>query len=289
MRRILTFLLAALTGSSIAQNWAPFPLDETSEWSIGEAIFDGQCFHSYRYNYQVNGTGLLNGHEYALLSGNGTHMSQNTNWNYPECVIPLTPITCEGLMRAENGKYYVPDGTNEVLVFDFTKGTGDTIVNNGSEFVIDSVDQIDVNGKTCIRQWVSDEFQQPIWIVEGVGHQFGLFQPIYQFENGSTLCYRENGVPLLYYPYGNSCHFLDATGGNDNSTIEVSPNPSSGIFNLTVQQQFSYQVYDLFGRLIQAGAGSANAEIDLRSEPDGVYLLRIESKKGSRIQKLAKQ
>jgi len=284
----LLLLLASICSAS-AQNWAPFPLDATSEWSIGEGIFDGLCVHTYHHNFRYSGIQQLDGHEYVILSGIGTHSSQNANDNLPECVVPEELITTGGLLRVENGKYYEPAGFGEEnLIFDFTLNVGDTLVNQSREFVIDSIDQVTVGSHSCIRQWVANEFDQPIWIIEGVGHQFGLFQPIYQFENNSSICYRQNGESLFYYPDWNSCYFLGADELPKSNEV-ISPNPSSGIFRMETSQASSYRVYDLFGRIINRGQLNGTSELDLTSQPNGIYLISFETENGISTSKLVKQ
>ena len=125
-------------------------------------------------------------------------------------------------------------------------------------------------------------------LIDGVGSNYALLDVLSYFEAGSNLvCYGENGIPL--YPEASNCDFTVGQIEWEAESISISPNPSSGIFNLDIQQPFRYQVFDLFGKLAQEGNGLGQSTIDLSSEPSGIYLFRVDSEKGSLTQKLVKQ
>ena len=104
--------------------------------------------------------------------------------------------------------------------------------------------------------------------------------------------------------YGNSLFIdnvnIDALVGMEESSmlgnVTVYPNPSSGIFRLEIRgastDRMSYSITDLHGRLLnqeRIPAGSDyNGLIDLRTMPEGVYLLRLQSDTGSKSFKLVK-
>lgn len=266
--------------------------------TTSESVGSEFCYTTTVRDYHITDTINQNGHQYFEIGYNQVYWS-NELWlgADPQCNSwPLQGNSgSAGLLRSEGGRIYRALNQGEEMLYDFTLNVGDTVFwdNNSPHYVVDSIDQLMVGLNDCKRLWVNafNSISNPVWIIENVGHQHGLFETMIEFENTGNMCYKEHDVPVVYYDrdgFSNPC-LLTSLESQEQEAFRVSPNPSSGIFNLTIQQQFSYQVYDLFGRLIQTGAGSANAEIDLRSEPDGIYLLRIESKKGSQTQKLVKQ
>lgn len=293
MKYALIFLTSFLSLSGFSQSWAPFPLDETSEWRVSNGWLSGEgCLVQQQYSYSLGGQIVQNGHTYHQLYFSGIHWSQWTSVGSNACVIwPPEPLE-EGpsyAVRVEDGKMYLANPTGEELLYDFTLEVGDTTNGFGVEYVVDSIDQISLNQHVCKRMWVTANYldSEPIWIIENVGHSHGLFETMYEFENSSSLCYREDGIPLVFR-HGGECSILSVSE-EEESDFLVSPNPSSGIYNLSVQQQFNYQVFDLLGNMVLQGSGYGSSSIDLTEQPDGIYLLRIDSVKGSRTQKLLKQ
>jgi hypothetical protein len=70
------------------------------------------------------------------------------------------------------------------------------------------------------------------------------------------------------------------------SALQLYPNPTSGFVHMGDDQIISVEVYTLQGSLVLKT--SAN-EIDLSSQADGVYLLRVETTQGFEIKKIIKK
>lgn len=70
--------------------------------------------------------------------------------------------------------------------------------------------------------------------------------------------------------------------------IQVYPNPSNGTFNLKSDSNIkSVEVLNMTGQLIYASKVSAkDFEINLQSRPAGVYILKVQTDKGSEVKKL---
>jgi hypothetical protein len=104
--------------------------------------------------------------------------------------------------------------------------------------------------------------------------------------------------------YGNNLYVdninIDATVGIDQpdqlGDVNVYPNPSQGLFNLELNgvdaKQVAYILTDLEGRTLMVQRINAGTNyrgiIDLRQMPQGIYLLRLTSEKGSRTVKMVK-
>jgi hypothetical protein len=74
--------------------------------------------------------------------------------------------------------------------------------------------------------------------------------------------------------------------------LSVEPNPTSGVtrirYTLPGSIQANLRVYDVFGRQVYSSFGlrASSSQLDLRSMPAGVYLLRLDSDLGSATRKL---
>jgi hypothetical protein len=74
--------------------------------------------------------------------------------------------------------------------------------------------------------------------------------------------------------------------------FSVLPNPASGVvrirYTLPGNREANLRMYDVFGRQVYSSFGlrASSSQLDLRSTPAGVYLLRLESDLGSTTRKL---
>lgn len=62
--------------------------------------------------------------------------------------------------------------------------------------------------------------------------------------------------------------------------FSVAPNPSSGVFTVTMEQaqEANFKVYDMKGSLVyQTSNSAATTAINIKDQPNGVYVLRIET------------
>lgn len=74
--------------------------------------------------------------------------------------------------------------------------------------------------------------------------------------------------------------------------IQIHPNPSTGHFILEAQTPSGslYSVLDGIGRTVQMGTLYDNrTEIDLRTQPDGIYILKIQTDNDLQVERLIKQ
>ncbi|PZR22909.1 MAG: hypothetical protein DI539_04520 [Flavobacterium psychrophilum] len=77
---------------------------------------------------------------------------------------------------------------------------------------------------------------------------------------------------------------------NDNS-LAVYPNPSNGIVNVSASGVIKQlELYDIQGRLLQTKAtNETNVSFDLTGRAAGIYLLKVATDNGSKVQKLIKK
>jgi hypothetical protein len=78
----------------------------------------------------------------------------------------------------------------------------------------------------------------------------------------------------------------------DEPEFVIAPNPSKGIFTLSTKSlaEFTINIYDMLGRKITSkliqNNGQGTVGIDISSQPDGMYLLKVMSKNKSSSYKL---
>ena len=89
-------------------------------------------------------------------------------------------------------------------------------------------------------------------------------------------------IPGFAIPYpGVSVDELASKG------ISVYPNPSNGVFNINVDNNYNLEVFDITGRVINSRTLTGNSNIKLNNA--GVYFLRFSNEKGSFTQKVIVQ
>ncbi|MCD6556846.1 MAG: T9SS type A sorting domain-containing protein, partial [Bacteroidales bacterium] len=66
--------------------------------------------------------------------------------------------------------------------------------------------------------------------------------------------------------------------------IKVFPNPSNGVFNINVENNYNLEVFDITGRVINSRTLTGNTSIELNTA--GIYFLRFSNENGSYTQKV---
>ena len=80
---------------------------------------------------------------------------------------------------------------------------------------------------------------------------------------------------------------------NDDATatisIEIYPNPTSGLLNVTLENPATYNIYDLSGKLIQSGSfNQVENQLNIKELANGIYFLRIQDGNNSITEKISK-
>ncbi|WP_294823866.1 T9SS type A sorting domain-containing protein [uncultured Flavobacterium sp.] len=71
------------------------------------------------------------------------------------------------------------------------------------------------------------------------------------------------------------------------NTVRIYPNPSNGLVNITAASGIkSVQLYDMQGRLLQAGS---NASFDISGRAAGMYFVRVLTEAGMKVEKVVKK
>lgn len=297
---ILVVFLITLSNSITAQDFVPIPADSTSHWKVdGYYLLGGICIFNYSYWYYINGEEMINGKKFSKLYSKG-HWNEAPIWPDDDDCNAVGDIldVYEGALRTEdNLVYFKPSGENKVqLLFDYNLKTGDTlpdtiIFNRGFNYdiIVGSMDTVQMESGEHRTRWnlELENYGMPLWFIEGIGTNKGLFHTLIPFEWDSELtCYSERFGP--FYPPGYIC---DPTIGVRNSKTDVNvfkifPNPSSRIVRIEIQnprsERYLIEVHTLTGQqiLTQHIEESEEPVINCQKVSPGIYLLTVKLNNG---------
>lgn len=282
VKRIYLFILL-LIGLNLpisAQIHLPFP-DSTASWKMVYSCIQDPYFPpsvGLMY-YSTNGDTVLSGISYRILYNENSGV---------------------GFFRIDSSRVFFKNlsfdisqcgfaDTNEVLLYDFNLGIGDSIKNFDDGAVsyylkVVSIDSVIINSNN-LRRWSfiasNPYFFEEKWI-EGIGSDIGFFTYYFPFECSQTLaCFNEGG---LDYPVNlggaTSCETVGMSDVKHISDFEIFPNPGSGNVILKLKKQISewafIKIYDNMGQLVMQHAISDNAtSIDLSGHKEGMYIIEV--------------
>jgi hypothetical protein len=302
-----TILLFSL--NSFSQTYFPFP-DSVGVWRIRSENYDGNLTYYSFFDYFLNGDTTINSTLYSkMYLSTGTQIIDTLNSGY------------YGALREFNKKiYFYPDSnmqtgnpqdfcynwngnspnySEDLLLYDFNVGVGDTVHYfhlDSSYIIINSIDSILIQGQYRKRYNHSglNGISSCGWFssysyVEGIGNiTEGLFHMLrYYFEHGYYLrCFEDENI--LYSNVGDCSTFggVRIEEQLDENNLTIYPNPSSS--NLTIElidinTSFKAQVYinDITGKEVYSTSISSTINnIDVSSFKSGLYLLKIVSNNG---------
>lgn len=75
---------------------------------------------------------------------------------------------------------------------------------------------------------------------------------------------------------------------NELTNVSVYPNPTNGMFTIELDGEFTFEVHDARGRVVQRGSGFNTSEVDLKQAEAGVYFLHIFNNKGQKVVRIVK-
>lgn len=94
------------------------------------------------------------------------------------------------------------------------------------------------------------------------------------------LCVQEFEKPITkqcyHLIYKNTSYFSSTSDTQSKPTIEIFPNPSTGIFTIKSNDLIGYtRVYNTTGRCVQTIRENNGQRIDLTNMPDGIYYIQV--------------
>ena len=283
----------------------PFP-DSNAWWSEEEEGLTN-CpmmppFVEY-YDYFIRTDTIINGNTYHTIYTSG-------GYGFSSCGGLIWSDYCNymGSIREDSLKhiYFNSKSTNykDTLLYDFNLKVGDTLPasynnNPSSKNYVKSIDSVLI-GTKYRKQFIVTDSNNSYWkdsIIEGIGSNQGLLEPIYPgFEYFTyLLCFKQNDTTV--YPYLNdSCQEFILGVHNiqqEKITFTVYPNPSIGIFTMQSSvvnghpdsYRESIEVYNVLGEKVYSQFNIQNPtfSIDLIGQPSGVYFYRVVGENGELI------
>ncbi len=290
LRGMLLLIMTGILNAASAQDYHSFP-DSNAIWS--EIFTSEQPFEIDTYQYGISGDTMINSNWYKKI-----YLLNDTTY-------PLNTGEFCGAIREDDQKRifviecsctYPGVDENEVLLYDFSKTTGDTIYVGedgvgpwGGPLVINHIDSVLINNEYRKTFHFSDYLH--FWI-EGVGSTRGLFSPIsWQttgYQEWELICFNENNEVRYLNPDYNSCFPL-ITGieehNNNTGEVHIHPNPVTDVsvidFQTTKSTGYQFlELYNVTGQKIFQRDIKNNKKIYIHAanhEP-GLYLFHIKGK-----------
>jgi alpha-tubulin suppressor-like RCC1 family protein len=119
-----------------------------------------------------------------------------------------------------------------------------------------------------------------------------LYNEVVGSPNTATLVNFALAGPTSNWSYDNTAS--DAVLGTKDVTVtnnvKIYPNPSTGIFTISLEEEANVSVHDMLGKVIYTNKVKAgNNSIDISNYQSGVYLLNVKTENGSLTKKIIKE
>lgn len=314
MKRLILILLFSLFAKAgLTQPYRPFPTDTTIWREIKEQHFSPYV-ERWDFKYTQMGDTTILGKNYHKIYHKGVYANYE-EWISMYYLLESGPFPSSlgyvGGIREDSLKhiyffrgpdYFGVSDTMERLLYDFNLNLGDTLpITYNSDYavnVVTAIDSISMGGvfhKAFICKDVS--WGPPYFaLVEGMGSTIGLLEkqvPYFErYENlecftvmDSTI-YENHETSFAGSPYY-LCAIPGTVGVDEKShslSLEIFPNPTNGLLTLRTESKGEtyIEVTDPLGRLIyKMKFSDSESQLDLTSQPKGVYFLRALSGKAS--------
>jgi len=278
-----------------AQNSTSGINDTTAAWRVNFITDNGtggNLFTHDKYRYTFNGDTLINDMVYFKLYKGGHYYEEDffggETFNHR-----YYSNEYAGAIREADAKWYFYGSSDflpeqEYLLYDFTLNAGDplpfTYNNPDVGLTIASIDTVLINNVERKRFNIEDQMGPgAYYIIEGLGSDVGLIEPMQQFEYiWRLVCYAEDGVPC-WPESGIECDLnvnSPSVSITKENQISVFPNPFTNTALLKfpeIRQSGLLQVTDMPGNiLLQSELTSGQKEMEFQPGlKPGIYLLRI--------------
>ncbi len=273
----------------------PFP-DSNAVWTqVFSSYWGADCggqnplIRDDHFSYTMQSNTVIAGNTYRKIYSSG--------YSHEHCVMTNTyniytpyPTIYVGAIRQDVGLkkvFFIETGMTEKLLYDFSSVAGSTLAvapsaNDGACTVtVTLVDSILIGSSYRKRFNLSTNNYS---IIEGIGSTGGLLESICEpFENwGALQCFIQNNK-TLYPDTINACQIMTRINEvNKFPKFSISPNPSSGIFNITgLQNEYAFEIYDINGRSIYKKYLNENKIIDISQNNKGIYYYKISDAQGN--------
>ncbi len=275
---IITLLFFAAIGLN-AQEYEPI-IQDGNEWHTLQATVPGFP-HPEQYATLIHcfaGDTMIDGRVYHEIM-------ETVNSGHAPMLV--------GVIREENQKLWYrrvlldASLSEEILLYDFTVSIGDSLVVGGLsslKMVVDSVSLENIGGKDRKKielRYENEEQISETWI-EGLGSDQGLLYSGWsnpEITGGyyRALCFHHDGELIWQNEDYEAC-VITSTVEEAEGAFSLYPNPTSNEVRIVGVDVREVLVYNAFGQLVKTVKNTN--EISVERMPAGVYLLRIQDKRG---------
>jgi hypothetical protein len=262
-------------------------------------VFQHPCYARYYFQYFAKGDTLINSGIYKKIYRSSVQVDTLS------CDSPVTPpeAPASGYVGAlkddpqANKTFFVfPDSTIDSLLFDYNLRAGDTLHGVISHFfvynfdlVVLSADSVLINGQYR-KRWNFDQIGHNIYpyIIEGIGSNFGLIEPVYSYAIDFTdrylVCVKDSSVTYFVSDYNSAVGCELILNGTPEISItdkhSVFPNPFSIETTIKLNAHLmngTLTIINSFGQQMIQTEGISGREIQFYRDnlPSGIYFLLI--------------
>lgn len=290
-----TFFLAVSLWTNLVcgqTGYHPFP-ESNAIWnfSFGNWCITGETYGNY--SVFITGDTIINSQTYHKL--NIPYVQENTNGICGGLIL----VGYQGAIRQDttNKKVYIipPSNDTEYLLYDFTLQIGDTVKGYLQSFAFgyDTVEAIDsvLIDDTYRTRWKINGCYE-IYLVEGMGSTYGLFQPspgcVADLPYFYLHCFRQNNQ-VVYTDSSTSCALITSANSIENisNDLIVYPNPSTGTFTVSNNNGTIREIVisDIMGNFIRQQHADKQTKVTISGLDPGLYFLKITDNAGRTVNK----
>ena len=276
IRPLIPILLLIWTSNLFAQAYHPFP--DQGTWYFKRYGDMGQPVPGYDVLTTLGDT-VLAGHACKKVLFNGGYY---------------------GALRDSSKRIYyrAEDETQESILYDFNKVTGDTII---APYPMEGI------GYSCDTLLVTGEDQFPTldgarrqlnligcmgvgWI-EGIGNTWWLTSPAYLGSvSGATelICFFDS-TQLVYALESSACALGTSSDLDLLPDFAAFPNPTTGLVTFPVVPDYPYNIsiIEVHGQIVKHSINPGST-VDISGLLDGIYWLRVQTGKQAKVLRIVK-
>lgn len=304
-----TLLLIALTSSVLGQS-APddyHHFEDSSIWRVDYEYHNHvqfPCSINYSFQYYFDGDTMINSFLHKKLYRSSV---QTDTVSCPNLSGLWADAPISGYMGAlledsvANRTYFVFENSSiDSLLFDYNMVLGDTL--RGclphrfmyyDTVMVTSVDSVEVNGDYR-KRWGFSPVNLP-WnvepiIIQGVGSNMGLFDPINTYANDFTerylICYLEGEEVVFSTDHSSTqgCNLVNVSEIPEASILSAYPNPTTGQVHISLsslESSLTIGVFNCLGELEMEETRKSVQSFDYQlPDRSGIYYIQLTTADG---------
>ncbi len=283
-------LLVILVASQWLSAQVPDYFSNDPHWRVNCESFDGTSVHQSNSEYYIHGDTLMpDGLEYKKLYIKRVQAAHYSGEPYPS-----TFYESYALPIRQSGKQIFKYG-EALPLHDFDYELGDTLrplsnyyPDEDTYLTVSSVDSILTASGWFKRYDLLPEVVGETYLIEGIGHHFGLLSPpIFQVNGRCDLvCYKQD-EEIIFDSGHENCDVVSSLHETPKQRLQVYPNPSRGLVKISLPEayrnrdSFLFRIISVDGRLIKEVRANNDLEVDITDLPSGIYILNLDEEPAS--------